>query len=138
MSNKKSNKNKLIKKTPIYYNKRISKQNFHKKPYKNKNKDNFIQLINLYKIDKLKTEFIIYPYCSEKINFSIYLDKENIFKINKTLLNIIENKYKCEFKKDSNLIKKNHFVIQKNNPCKFIKYLLENLNNKRLWWNKNI
>ena len=86
----------------------------------------------MYKIDKLKTDFTIYPYCSEKINFSIYLDKENMFKTDKTLLNIIESKYKCEFKKDSNLIKekKNHFVAQKNNTCKFIKYLLENLNNK--------
>jgi hypothetical protein len=142
---KKSSKKKLTKKIPIYYNKRITQKKLRKNyikyninnckiitknPYKNK--DNFIKLINLYKIDKLKTDFTIYPYCSEKINFSIYLDKENMFIIDKTLLKIIENKYKCEFKKDSNLIKekKNHFVAQKNNPCKFIKYLLENLNNK--------
>ena len=140
-----STKRKSTKKKIIYYKTKITKKQYRKhykkyninnckiiskKPYKNKN--NFIKLIDFYKIDKLKTDFTIYPYCSEKINLSIYLDKENLFKIDKTLLKIIETKYNCKFKKDSKLIKekKNHFVAQKNNSCEFIKYLLENLNNK--------
>ena len=136
----------MTSKIKIYCKKKITKKQFryHKKKYKTnickiitqkpyKNKDNFIKLINSYTIKNLKkTKFIIYPYCSEKINFSVYLDKENMFKIDKTLLNLIEKDYNCEFNKDKNLIKEigKNYVAQKNNPCKFIEYLFKHLNNK--------
>lgn len=102
-----------------------------KKPKNNKNE--FETLLNMYKIKNLKKkQFNIYPYCSEKVKLSKHIDFVNRYSIDKNALNIIENKYSCNFIKDNKFIKtKGEYLIgQENDPKKFLEYIFQNLDNK--------
>ena len=146
MSHKKpSIKKKLTKKIPIYYKTKITKKQYRKyinkydtdicniivkKPKHNKNE--FETLLNIYKIKKLNNvNFKIYPFCSEKIKGTIYIDFVNRFYIDKNVLDIIEQECNCKFIKNKLIKNKKDMLIgQKNDPKNFIEYMFKNLNNK--------
>lgn len=149
MNKKSSSKRKSSrKKKTIYYktkqSKKIYRLNINKHKYNlqnckiitkkpKNNKNEFETLLNMYKIKNLKKrQFNIYPYCSEKVKLSKHIDFVNRYSINKNLLDIIENKYSCNFIKDNKFIKTKgvYLIGQENDPKKFLEYIFQNLDNK--------
>lgn len=120
-----------IKSNKKNYNQNICKI-IKKKPTP-ESKNNYIKLLNKYKIKKFSSKMIfnIYPFCNEKVKISKKLDMVNKYKINKYLIKIIEDKFNCNFVFDYKYfeIGKKNYRGQPNNSSKFIQYILKK-NNK--------
>ena len=125
-------KNYRIKRNKKSYNQNICNI-INKKPTP-KSKNDYISLLNNYNIKKFENRknFTIYPFCSETIKISFYLDNVNRYKINKYLIKIIEDKYNCKFIFFKKYFKKDteNLVGQNNNPNKFIDFICNKISVK--------